>query len=313
MKISRTIAASVIRSAMIAGLFAAAPSLASGGGGGGAGGSVPSASASQYDPAAEYLKGMTALKESKFADAKRAFDHVLSVAPNDANTNYLAGLARAGLDDNKGAAKLFAKAVKIDPAMIGASQQLGIAYAKLGDKAHAQTQLDALTARDTACAKTCPQAADLAAAIAAINAALGAAPQARIDTAPGPLFATAAGDTAYLAAVALINEHRYADAIVSLDQARRAFGPHPDILTYLGFANRKLKRYDVAEAYYRQALAIAPNHRGATEYFGELMVERGDLAGASKMLAALDARCAFGCAEAEELRAWIVGGRAHAS
>ena len=34
-----------------------------------------------------------------------------------------------------------------------------------------------------------------------------------------------------------------------------AFGAHPDILTYLGFANRKLGRFDVAEDYYRQALA----------------------------------------------------------
>ena len=30
-------------------------------------------------------------------------------------------------------------------------------------------------------------------------------------------------------------------------------GPHPDVLTYLGFANRKLKHYDAAEAYYREA------------------------------------------------------------
>jgi len=309
--------ARIIATGAAIGFFVALPGIASGDGGGGggmSGGGAPSTTQPQYDAAAEYRKGVEALKAEKFADAKRAFDHVLTVAPRDANANYLAGLARTGLGDFKGAAKPLEKAVKIDPSLIGAEQQLGIAYAKTGDKAKAQAVLDGLTTRSTACAQTCPQAADLAAAISAINAALGAGPQARIDSTPGPLFASAAsGDAAYLTAVSLINEHRYAEAIASLEQSRRAFGPHPDILTYLGFANRKLKRYDIAEGYYREALALAPHHRGATEYFGELMVERGDLIGARRMLAALDARCSFGCAEAEELRGWITTGHGKAS
>ncbi|KPF77092.1 hypothetical protein IP88_06325 [alpha proteobacterium AAP81b] len=123
------------------------------------------------------------------------------------------------------------------------------------------------------------------------------------------LAASDFGDGQYLAAVALINERRYDEAIAALQAARGVFGPHPDILTYLGFANRKLGRFAIAEGYYRAALAAAPGHRGATEYFGELMVERGDLAGARRMLATLDGQCRFGCTEAEELRAWIVAGR----
>jgi hypothetical protein len=35
------------------------------------------------------------------------------------------------------------------------------------------------------------------------------------------------------------------------------------------------------------------------------MVERGDLAGAQRMLAKLERVCRFGCAEADELRRWI--------
>jgi len=105
--------------------------------------------------------------------------------------------------------------------------------------------------------------------------------------------------------VSLINEHRYGEAIASLKRAEAAFGAHPDILTYLGFANRKLHRYDLAEHYYRAALAAEPNHKQATEYYGELMVERGDLAGAKTLLAKLDGLCTFGCFEAEELRQWI--------
>ena len=68
----------------------------------------------------------------------------------------------------------------------------------------------------------------------------------------------------------------------SLNAARATFGPHPDVLTYLGFANRKLGRFEAAETYYRAALAAAPEHRGATEYYGELMAERGDLEGAER-------------------------------
>jgi hypothetical protein len=38
------------------------------------------------------------------------------------------------------------------------------------------------------------------------------------------------------------------------------------------------------------------------------MIERGDIAGAKRMLAKLDSICTFGCAEAEDLRRWIANG-----
>src|SRR6202022_2876851 len=101
----------------------------------------------------------------------------------------------------------------------------------------------------------------------------------------GSLLSAAAGDGAYVEAVSLINEHRYGDAMVALDRASAAFGPPPDILTYRGYVWRKLGRLDKAEQYYRAALAIAPWHRGATEYYGELKVIEGDVAGARTMLA----------------------------
>lgn len=85
------------------------------------------------------------------------------------------------------------------------------------------------------------------------------------------------------------------------------------MLTYLGFAHRKLRRYETAETYYRAALAAAPDHRGATEYYGELMAERGDFEGAERMLARLELGCDFGCAEADELRRWIEAARSRAS
>lgn len=289
----------------------AAPVLASGGGGGG-GGEMPSVSAPSYDPAAEYRKGIELFQANNFKDALKAFKNVLAVAPKDANTNYLAGLSSIGLSDWKHAEGFLAKAVKADPSLIGAHRQLGVVRAKLGDVPGATTERDLLQGKATACANTCPSAAELKVAIAEIDAAIAAGPATKVSAVLPGAFGRAArdGDRAYLAAVSLINEHRYPDAIASLKDAAMVFGVHPDILTYLGFANRKMGRYDVAEGYYRQALAIDPRHRGALEYYGELKVERGDLAGARANLAKLDRICTFGCHQAEELRGWISLGRA---
>jgi tetratricopeptide (TPR) repeat protein len=285
-----------------------------GGSGGSPGGSTPSMSAPDYDPAAEYRKGIEALQAQRFQEAKKAFDRVLAVAPRDANSNYLAGLAAAGLNDLKGSRKYYERAVKADKELVGAVRELGVTYVKLGEKERADGQLAALKAMQQRCAGACAKAAEIGRAVDALTAAIGTPPQARLETRPSLLFASAAGgDHAYLDAVGLINEGRYEAAIEALNAARASFGPHPDVLTYLGFANRKLRRYDAAEAYYRAALAAAPDHRGATEYYGELMAERGDLAGAEHMLAKLEVGCDFGCAEADELRRWIKAARSRAS
>ena len=294
--------------------FGGSVALASGGGGTGMG-EMPSASTPAYDAATEYRKGVDALQASKFAEARKAFDHVLSVAPKDANAAFLAGRACEGLNDVKAARRYFERAVRTDGAMTQARRQLGLTLLKLGDKVKAQAQLDALKAADAQCAGSCKDAADIRDGIDSITAAMStaadAAPAAPSQLMPGR--SAAAGDAAYSQAVALINEHRYDQAIAALHAAEQAFGPHPDILTYLGFSNRKLGRYDVAEGYYRQALALAPRHHGALEYYGELKVERGDMAGARANLALLDRYCSFGCSEAEELRHWIAVGHDPAS
>ncbi len=309
MTMSRTLCLLLAASA----LGASSAVIASSPGGGSGGAMAPSSSAPQYDAAAEYRKGIEALQAEHFQDAKKAFDHVLAVAPGDANTNFLAGMAAAGLGDLKGARKFYERAVHADKDLVQAHRELGITYAKTGEKAKAQAELDGLTAMQQKCNSTCAKAADLGSAIQALTAAMGSAPQARLETQPSLLFRSAAGgDSTYLEAVSLINDHRYVEAIASLEAAKAAFGPHPDILTYLGFANRKLGRFDIAERYYKAALAAAPGHLAATEYYGELMVERGDKAGAEHMLASLDASCTFGCAEADELRRWIDAGHAPA-
>ena len=114
---------------------------------------------------------------------------------------------------------------------------------------------------------------------------------------------TSSLDIPFLERSSIINAYGYGRA------AGVALGPHPDVLTYQGFANRKLSNYDVAISYYSAALKLDPEHRGANEYLGEYYVETGQLAKADAQLVKLERICKFGCEEAEELRRWIGGAK----
>lgn len=293
--------------ALIASVAPASAALASGMGGGG-GGSMPSFTAPRYDPVQEYQQGMADYQAEKFKSAANHFENVVDAQPRDANTWYMLGSAKSNAGDLKGAEKALAKAAKLDPSPVATHRDLAITEAKLRENDKANAELTSLNARATTCNSACPEAADLKAAIAAVQQALGVvSPSASAPPLHGDFkFAVLnTGDLAYTRAVSLINERRFPEALDALDHAEKTFGPHPDILTYKGYVWRKLGRLDLAENFYQAALAEAPNHRGATEYYGELKVLRGDLAGARAMLAKLDDQCAFGCVEAQDLRRWI--------
>src|SRR5438067_7804090 len=190
-----------------------APALAlasSPSGGGGGGGSTPSMTGSQYDAASEYKKAIQAIQDQKFAEARKAIEHVLAVAPDDANTNYIAGVAAAGMGDDKGAKRFYEHAVRADKDLVQAHRELGLTYVKLGDKAKAQAELDRLTQMQQKCGAACAKAAEIGGAIEVLTKAIAGAPHAQADAPGSLLFAgTAAGDGAYLEAVSLINAGRY--------------------------------------------------------------------------------------------------------
>jgi tetratricopeptide (TPR) repeat protein len=291
-------------------IFVAPLAFAAGGGGGG--GSAPP-SQSAYDPTVDYKKGADAFASGKYAEAAKAFKKVVSAVPKNPQANYLLGASYMAQGDFSRAVKPLETAVRYDEKLVEARRDLGIAQAKLGKAEKAAEQAAALKAMQGGCGGTCADAAKLADAVAKLDAAIAAGSQ--VQSAVEPEMRLAAAETldaTYVDAVGLINEHRYEAAIAKLDAALWAAGPHPDVLTYLGFANRKLERYDAAEAYYREALAIAPAHRGALEYYGELKLDRGDVAGAKAHLAKLEAICGFGCHEVDELRRWIAAGRSSA-
>jgi Tfp pilus assembly protein PilF len=303
-RIERALAAAVLMAWAMGGV-----AHADGGGGGGSAGAMPSASTPSYDAAAEYAKGVEAMRAQDYKGAEKAFGRVLSVAPKTPEVLLLMGAAQTEQGDLKAGRRSFEKALKLDPDSVAGHRALGVALARLKETDKAQAELDLLKAKAATCGDTCPQAAELKGAVEAVQAALSSTAPAAFRDAPPPVPDAAQGDQSYLAAVGLINGGRYPEALRALRSAEAAFGPHPDVLTYLGYTYRKMGRYDRAETYYRQALAVDPDHRGATEYYGELKVERGDMAGARRMLAKLDDICGFGCPQAEDLRRWIDLGR----
>ncbi|WP_108791277.1 tetratricopeptide repeat protein [Erythrobacter sp. Alg231-14] len=295
-----------LASAMLIGLLIATPiSFASAAGGGGGGGGAPSSSTPRYDPAQEYRDGLTALDAGDYDAAVDHFKRVTRVARRNADAQYLLGVSYLRAGEARRARRPLESAVRYAPEMIIAHRDLAITYIELEREDDAQEILDTLTARRAECGEACAEKVGLDEAIAAINSAMAGEVQASYGPNTTLLADATNADRIYYQAVGLINDGEYEAALLSLDEAALAFGPHPDIMTYQGFANRKLAKFERAEAYYNRALAVAPNHLGAIEYYGELKVERGDLEGAREHLARLENLCAFGCYEAEELRAWI--------
>ncbi len=78
------------------------------------------------------------------------------------------------------------------------------------------------------------------------------------------------------------------------------------VLNYLGFSNRKLGRVDVGMEYYRQAMAIDPEYTLVREYYGEALLQKGDLKGALEQLATIQKLCSSrDCGEYQQLSGHI--------
>ena len=288
----------------------APPSRASGGGGGGGGMSTPSPSARGPDPAKAYQDGVAALTAHDYATAAAKFRIAADAAPRDPLINYAYGLALVGSGDMRAARRPLERAVHGDNPRPDARKNLGLVYLHENEREKATEQLNALATELAACDAACgdQRRAQLQTAHDALKQALEA-PAAAAPTTGWLLPGPAEGRAAYAEGVAMVNQARYEEALAAFSRTEAAIGPHPDVLNYLGFVNRKLGRYDIAVSYYQAALSIDPGHRGATEYLGELYLEVGRFAEARRQLAKLDTLCPYGCAEREELSRWVAAGR----
>ena len=108
----------------------------------------------------------------------------------------------------------------------------------------------------------------------------------------------------YSKALKLIKKEKYQDAIQKLEKflEKKKYTKDPDILNHYAFALRKTKKLLKAEEYYKKALAIEPDHRGALEYIGELYVDTNRLELARSTLQKLE-KCK--CEEYTELKSYI--------
>ena len=77
------------------------------------------------------------------------------------------------------------------------------------------------------------------------------------------------------------------------------------VLTYIGFATRKLGDVDRAMGFYNKALALNPDYTVARAYLGEAFLGQGDVAKAKVQLGEIAQRCGTTCADHVELQAEI--------
>jgi Flp pilus assembly protein TadD len=293
------------------GLALSAPAaIAAGGGGGGGGGGSGGLGGGGRGPdlAKVYREGVELLADGDCEKAERKFRTVVKAVSRNPEANYMRGVAYQCQGKHKRATRYLKKAVRYDDEMYAAYEKLGISYLALGEEKDAKRQLDYLETFKQGCDETCPATlleahANLASAVAA-GETDEADPVGRDQH--GLLFETVAEPQAvYLSAVQLINSQRFEQAIAELRQLTAELGPHPDVLNYLGYASRRLGRFERAQAYYEQALTLDPMHRGANEYLGEMWVELGRLDNARERLLVLDRACPFGCAEYRDLERLI--------
>jgi tetratricopeptide (TPR) repeat protein len=145
----------------------------------------------RFDDSGIYREGIDALVARRFADARKSFVPILLRSPHDATAYYLAGLAHVGLDDQKGARRLFEQAIRFDGGLIFARRELALTSVRLGDRSRAEAELAILARREARCRARCAKATEIRAAIEAVRAALAAPPAAPVEA--GSLLADESG------------------------------------------------------------------------------------------------------------------------
>ena len=100
--------------------------------------------------------------------------------------------------------------------------------------------------------------------------------------------------TGYHAAYALIYDKGDYEAGIT---ALRALGydDNADVATLIGYASRKLGRYDDAKVWYERALAADPNHAVTWSYYGMWQAEQGNVLKAKDDLEKVRLICGTDC------------------
>jgi tetratricopeptide (TPR) repeat protein len=85
------------------------------------------------------------------------------------------------------------------------------------------------------------------------------------------------------------------------------FDDNADVATLIGYASRKLGRYDDAKLWYDRALAADPNHALTWSYYGMWQAEQGNVLKAKDDLEKVRSICGTECREYTALKQAIDG------
>ena len=108
----------------------------------------------------------------------------------------------------------------------------------------------------------------------------------------------------YRAARQLIVDGKYAEGIAAMHALGR--DDHADVRNYIGYANRKLGKYDESKKWYDLALSADPKHTRTWSYYGMWHAEQGNRLMANDYLQKVKLLCGTeNCQEFIELKAVI--------
>jgi tetratricopeptide (TPR) repeat protein len=97
----------------------------------------------------------------------------------------------------------------------------------------------------------------------------------------------------------------YVDGIAVLRSM--GYDDNADVATLIGYASRKLGRYDDAKVWYDRALAADPNHALTWSYYGMWQAEQGNILKAKDDLQKVKTICGSDCRAYTALKAAIDG------
>jgi tetratricopeptide (TPR) repeat protein len=105
------------------------------------------------------------------------------------------------------------------------------------------------------------------------------------------------------------DQHDYAGGIAALHAM--GYDDNVDVATLIGYASRKLGRYDDAKYWYEKALAADPNHALTWSYYGMWQAEQGNVIKAKEDLEQVRLICGTECREYVALKEVIDGTRTY--
>ena len=111
----------------------------------------------------------------------------------------------------------------------------------------------------------------------------------------------------YKVARALVWDGQYEKGIAAFTALHR--DGHPDVANYVGFANRKLGRYDDAKVWYEKALVADAGHTRTWQYYGLWHLEQGNRLKAEEHLEKIKSICGTGCDDYRTLKTALESGK----